>query len=267
MLSPLQLIPGATSFQVEEYYYSIFGIAAFAIYWFVIRHGYVIHVMQPLGSIGRQEQTSKQETDILDADGKVIGKNTSEVKTTGDAGIYQEVAKKKVSFSNEGKIVNFFANKKELKLGVDYNTGSRSYLIDNSGVSYIHWRNRHIYLDSQSMMPIKLQAGTFKPSAKLWYVLFELALIVALHKGASTAPVKKSNTNTTLILIFFVGAALGYFLAISFGHVLSPAFFTQQTSTHTLSSTISTIIGSQHTTVITTTINGTATTETVILPP
>ena len=264
ILSPLQVLP--TGFATEEYYYSIFGIAAFFLYWFVIRHGYVIHVMQPLGNIGQQTQETNLETEVKDKDGNVTGKETKKVTVTGDAGIYHEIAKKKVPFSNAGKTINFFSTKKELKLGNDYNSSGKSYLIDNSGVSYLHWRNRHIFLDSESMMPIKLQAGTFKPSSRLWYQLFELALIVALHKGASTPPVKKSNTNTTIILVFAIGAALGYFLAISFGHQLSPAFFNPQTQTQTISSTISTIIQGSHTITTTTNINGTIVTETIVVP-
>lgn len=264
MLVPMQFVPVDYGNYLEFYYTAIAGIFTFLIYWFIIRHGYVIHVMQPLGNIGQQKQTSKIETEIKDADGNVTGKETKEVTVTGDAGIYHEIAKKKISFSNSGKTINFFATKKELKLGIDYNSAGKSYLIDNSGVSYLHWRNRHIYLDSESMLPIKLQAGTYKPSSRLWFQLFELGLIVALHKGASTAPTKKSNTNTTLFLVFALGGALGYFVAILYGHQLSPAF-TEQTTTH-ISSTISTIIAGSHTTTTTIVNNGTTTTITEVLP-
>ena len=191
--------------------------------------------MQPLGNIGKQEQTIKTESETKDESGNVTGKETKEIKVTGDAGIYHEIAKKKVPFSNAGKTVSFFATKKELKLGVDYNSAGKSYLIDNSGVSYLHWRNRHIFLDSESMMPIKLQAGTFKPSSRLWYQLFELGLLVSLHKGATTAPPKKQNSTTTLIMVFLLAFALGYFFALLYGHQISPAIGNQATTTITQS--------------------------------
>ena len=228
ILSPLQLAPTA---DYEVYYITIFIVFTFLIYWYIIRSGFVIHIMQPLGNVGKESQTIESIKDILNSSGDKIGEEKSTKILSGNAGIYQEIAKKKVGFSNAGKTVNFFASKKELKIGNNMNATGKSYVVDPLGVSYIHWRNRHIYLDSESMIPMKLQSGQFNPSSRLWYQLFELGLLIGLHKGASTAPVKTKNSNLTLILIFAAAMAIGYFIGILYGGQLSPALVHPITST------------------------------------
>lgn len=219
--------------------------------------------MQPLGNVGRETQTIETVKNILNDKGETVGTEKLIKSLTGNAGIYQEIAKKKFPYSKAGQTVNFFATKKELKLGNDYNSGGKTYLLDPLGVSYLHWRNRHIFLDSESMIPLKLQSGEFKPSSRLWYQLFELGLLIGLHKGASTAPAKTKNTNTTMIILGIVMFALGYFVALMYGHQLSPAFNPQ-----TITSTSTSVLQSIHSSITTTTvqvINGTTITKTVIV--
>lgn len=211
--------------------------------------------MQPLGNVGIQSQTI--ETETKDAEGRVTGKTSTVTK--GNTGIYQEIAKKKVSYGTAGKTVNFFEDKRQKRLTGE--GGGKSYLVDNNGVSYIHWRNRHIFLDSESMMPIKLQAGEFRPSAKLWYTLYEEGLLKRLSGNASTPPAKTKNSNTTIIIIGVAMFALGYFVALTYGHQLSPALYppTIQTSqTTSISTSLQTIISH---------ITSTSSASTTTLPP
>ena len=208
--------------------------------------------MHPLGNAGKEQQTVTSES----TDDK--GNKTTSVKTiSGNAGIYQEIAKKKFSYSHEGQTVNFFATKKQLKIGIDLNSTGKSFLLDNTGVSYIHWRNRHLYMDSESMLPMKSQSGQFNPSSRLWYQLYELGLLVGLHKGASTAPVKQKNSNLTLILIFAAAMAIGYFIGLLYGGTLSPALVHPITSTtilgsstHSITTSVSTVSTSTSTVIV-----------------
>ena len=222
LISPFQIVDYSNPDFLTYYYTSIALIAVFLYYWYIIRKGYVIHIMQPLGNVSATQAETITEFDYENPETHQKEHKVIKNIVKGNTGVYHEIAKKKVTFSMAGRTVNFFADPRK---PTSNQTKGISVFIDNTGVSYLHRGNKHIYFDSVSMTPIKLQSGTFNPDSHAWYKFFELGFLERVHKSTSSAPPKTKSSNTTLAMVLVVGILIGYFLAIMYGHQLSPALF------------------------------------------